>query len=83
MTGFIVVKSNGCGYLERIPFDGSYRFLAATAEHATVFSESVARRIAQCESLNGHACEVWPDRYWKREPAITELPAQYWKVAVA
>lgn len=81
MTGYVVTLRNGGGHLRRTPYDGSYRFLAASMEHATVFSESVAVQIAARETANGRPCDAWPDHYWKREPEITELPAQYRRAA--
>lgn len=81
MTAYLVGLTNGGGYLERVPYDGHYSFLAPNSEYATTFTEPVARAIAAALSARGVSVFVQADTYWKRAPEITEVPDAFGKAA--
>lgn len=60
--GFLVEKASGM-YLERIPFNGTYEFIAMDPKHATVFSRERAELLAA-----ERGAFVVADRAYERAP---------------
>jgi hypothetical protein len=74
VSGFVIQHAN-TRYLRRRPYDGTWSWLGAFSEHATVFTKEAADDMAGWLQREGHACRVLED-YHRREPTIgvAELP---------
>jgi hypothetical protein len=57
----VIVRNRSGRYLERVPFDGSWRWLAASAAHATPLTKRDVGRLARTIRIDGaRMAEAWP-----------------------
>lgn len=68
MTGVLIYNGRS-SYLERIPYDGSFKWLAGFEEHATVFTKAAAEVMVAHLRSRGETAQLVED-HAERTPQI-------------